>query len=272
MCWRPAWSAPLLARMPEVAAAIENPFAHGAFDWAGRKALGRRLASADFSAAYVLPNSWKSALVPFFAGIPRRTGYTGEARFLLLNDRTPLDKAALPRLVDRYAALAGPADGPTPEPRLTSTPAQQRAARAALGLPEDADPVIFCPGAEYGPAKRWPTHHFADRWPEKSALAGRQSGLSAQRKIATGWRRNRPSFRRCSPQPLRPHQSRTGHRPDRRRTLRGQQRFRPDARRRRARPPARCALWFVEPRLHAAALGACENTFAATRVQPLLQA
>jgi len=161
----PAWSAPLLARMPEVAAAIENPFAHGAFDWAGRRALGRRLrgktASADFAQAYVLPNSWKSALVPYFAGIPQRTGFTGEARFLLLNDRRPLDKAALPRLVDRYAALAGPAEGPTPEPRLTSTPAQQQAARAALGLPADAHPVIFCPGAEYGPAKRWPVQHFA---------------------------------------------------------------------------------------------------------------
>jgi len=161
----PAWSAPLLARMPEVAAVIENPFPHGTFDWAGRKALGRRLrgnaASADFSQAYVLPNSWKSALAPYFAGIPRRTGYTGEARFLLLNDRRPLDKAALKRLVDRYAALAGPATDPTPEPRLTSTAAQQQAARAALGLPQDASPVIFCPGAEYGPAKRWPVHHFA---------------------------------------------------------------------------------------------------------------
>jgi len=157
----PAWSAPLLARMAEVAAVIDNPFAHGAFDWAGRRALGRRLASAEFDAAYVLPNSWKSALVPYFAGIPRRVGYTGEARLILLNARHTLDEATLPRLVDRYAALAGPTDGPTPNPHLTSTPAQQRTARAALGLPLDAAPVVFCPGAEYGPAKRWPTHHFA---------------------------------------------------------------------------------------------------------------
>jgi heptosyltransferase-2 len=148
--------------MPEVTSTIENPFAHGAFDWAGRKSLGRRLSTADFFQAYVLPNSWKSALVPFFANIPRRTGYTGEARFLLLNDRRPLDKTALPRLVDRYAALAGLADDSTPEPRLTSTPAQQQAARATLGLPHDTSPVIFCPGAEYGPAKRWPIHHFAE--------------------------------------------------------------------------------------------------------------
>jgi heptosyltransferase II len=155
----PAWSAPLLARMPEVTASIENPFAHGTFDWAGRKALGCRLAKADFQKAYVLPNSWKSALVPFFAKIPERIGYHGEARYFLLNRRFP--KSALPRLVDRYAALAGSFDTTTPEPRLTSSREQQRAARAALGLPLDAAPVVFCPGAEYGPAKRWPIHHYA---------------------------------------------------------------------------------------------------------------
>ncbi len=156
----PAWSAPLLARMPEVTASIENPFAHGKFDWAGRKALGCRLAKTDFQQAYVLPNSWKSALVPFFAKIPERIGYHGEARYVLLNRRFP--KSALPRLVDRYAALAGTFPTPTPEPRLTSTPAQQQTARATLRLPVEGNPVVFCPGAEYGPAKRWPIHHFAD--------------------------------------------------------------------------------------------------------------
>lgn len=158
----PTWSAPLLARMPEVAGVIENPFAHGQFDWAGRKMLGRRLASADFSAAYVLPNSWKSALVPWFARIPRRVGYHGEMRYVLLNERHPKSAlSSLPRLVDRYVALAGQFPDPTPDPRLTSTLEQQRTAREALGLPTDAAPVIFCPGAEYGPAKRWPVHHFA---------------------------------------------------------------------------------------------------------------
>ena len=155
----PAWSAPLLQRMPEVAAVIENPFLHGAFNWAGRKALGSRLAGVDFSSAYVLPNSWKSALAPYFAAIPERVGYTGEARFGLLNRRLP--KSTLPRLVDRYTALAGNFPDPTPVPRLTSSPEQQAAARQALGLAPDIPAIIFCPGAEYGPAKRWPAHHFA---------------------------------------------------------------------------------------------------------------
>ncbi len=161
----PAWSAPLLARMPEVARAIANPFGHGEFNLAARRRLGRELAREGYGQAVVLPNSWKSALVPFFAAIRTRTGYTGEARVGLLNDRRPLDKAALPLLVERYAALAdspgAPLPHPLPLPKLSSTSAQQAAARAVLGLPADAVPVVFCPGAEYGPAKRWPARHYA---------------------------------------------------------------------------------------------------------------
>jgi heptosyltransferase-2 len=157
----PDWSAPLLGRMAEVDGVIVNPFRHGEFNLGARRALGRRLASADYSHAYVLPNSWKSALVPFFAGIPRRIGYQGEARYLLLNQRRRLDATAHPQLVQRYAALAGPLPGTLPSPLLGSTIDQQRSARLALKLPHDAAPVIFCPGAEYGPAKRWPVQHFA---------------------------------------------------------------------------------------------------------------
>jgi heptosyltransferase-2 len=157
----PGWSAPLLGRMAEVDAVIANPFGHGEFNFGARRQLGRRLASAEFSQAYVLPNSWKSALVPFFAGIPRRIGYHGESRYLLLNERHRLDVAAHPQLVQRYAALAGPLPATLPQPRLSSGVEQQHAVRRALGLPPDASPAIFCPGAEYGPAKRWPALHFA---------------------------------------------------------------------------------------------------------------
>jgi heptosyltransferase-2 len=155
------WSAPLLGRMAEVDAVISNPFRHGEFEFGARRSLGHRLAGAEFSAAYVLPNSWKSALIPYFAGIPRRIGYQGESRYLLLNERHRLDGTAHPQLVQRYAALAGPLPAALPQPRLKSTPEQQRAARRDLNLPLDTAPVIFCPGAEYGPAKRWPARHFA---------------------------------------------------------------------------------------------------------------
>jgi heptosyltransferase-2 len=159
------WSAPLLARMPEVQRVIDSPFVHGRLDLAARWAVGRQLAREAYDQAIVLPNSWKSALPVFFAGIGRRTGFTGEARLGLLNDRRRLDETALPLLAERYALLAEPADAPArrplASPRLTSSPAQQQAARAGLALPPDAAPVVFCPGAEYGPAKRWPARHFA---------------------------------------------------------------------------------------------------------------
>ena len=156
-----SWSAPLLARMAEVDAVIANPFGHGEFNFRARRALGRRLASANYSAAYVLPNSWKSALAPYFAGIPRRIGYRGESRYLLLNERHRLDTLSHPQLVQRYAALAGPLPASLPPPRLNSTMEQQQTVRRTLKLPLDASPVIFCPGAEFGPAKRWPAQHFA---------------------------------------------------------------------------------------------------------------
>ena len=157
----PDWSAPLLERMAEVNAVIINPFGHGELGFCARRTLGRRLASADFSGAYILPNSWKSALVPFFAGIPCRIGYRGEARYLLLNERHRLDVVAHPQLVQRYAALAGPLPAILPRPDLSSTVEQQNAVRMTLNLTQDAAPVIFCPGAEFGPAKRWPAQHYA---------------------------------------------------------------------------------------------------------------
>ena len=161
----PAWCAPLLARMSEVRRVLDNPFGHGEFNLLARWRLARSLRTEAYDTALVLPNSWKSALLPFFAGIPRRIGYTGEARYGLLNCRHTLDPLAHPQLAERYLQLAeSPGktpDGPPPLPHLSATPEQQRAARAALGLPVAAQAVVFCPGAEYGPAKRWPSHHFA---------------------------------------------------------------------------------------------------------------
>lgn len=161
----PPWTLPLLARMPEVRNGISNPFGHGTFRLGERRALGKTLGERGYDHALVLPNSWKSALIPWFAGIPRRTGFRGEARWGLLNDLRHLDATALPQMVQRFAALALP-DGTAlpsslPLPALQSTTTQQRALLARLGLPTDKPAIAFCPGAEYGPAKRWPEAHFA---------------------------------------------------------------------------------------------------------------
>lgn len=157
----PPWVAPLLERMPEVTRVIDSPFRHGGLDWPTRRRIGEQLRSEFYDQAIVLPNSWKSALVPFYSKIKKRTGYRGEGRYFLLNDIHKLDKLKHPELVQRYAALAGPLDGSKLEARLQSSREQQIAALTAHGLSADAQPVIFCPGAEYGPAKRWPAEYYA---------------------------------------------------------------------------------------------------------------
>jgi heptosyltransferase-2 len=149
----PAWVAPVMRRMPEVSDVIAAPFRHGPLQLRERWALGRTLKRKGYAQAFVLPNSWKSALVPFFAGIPRRTGYVGEARYGLLND---LRKAPEAPMSEHYAGLGG--DGPLTQPRLRVSPEEVEQAKRKFGIP--ARYAVLCPGAEYGPAKRWP--YFAD--------------------------------------------------------------------------------------------------------------
>jgi heptosyltransferase-2 len=161
----PPWVAPVLRRMPEIAEVIENPFAHGELSLGKRFQLGRRLAQRNYRRAYVLPNSAKSALPPFFAGIPERIGFTGEARYGLINRRHTLDKTALPRMVERFAQLAqapgSPLERPVEPPCLASSAEQRSETLNALGIERPQRIAAFCPGAEYGPAKRWPARHFA---------------------------------------------------------------------------------------------------------------
>jgi heptosyltransferase-2 len=161
----PSWVAPVLARMPEIGEIIDNPFAHGELNLKARWQLGRELAKRHYDAAWILPNSLKSALLPMFAGIPRRVGFTGESRYGLVNVRHTLDKAALPLMVERFAQLAenpgAPLPRPVPYPFLRSTPENRQKSLADLGVERPQKLVAFCPGAEYGPAKRWPAVHFA---------------------------------------------------------------------------------------------------------------
>ncbi|MFZ5557698.1 MAG: lipopolysaccharide heptosyltransferase II [Pseudomonadota bacterium] len=161
----PPFTAALFRRMPEVAGVIDNPFAHGELRLGERYRLGRRLARAGYRQAVLLPNTLKSALAPFFARIPRRTGFVGEGRYGLLNDARRLDKARYPLMVERFALLAerpgAELERPVPEPRLTVGAAARQATLARLELDAAGQVAVFCPGAEYGPAKRWPAVHFA---------------------------------------------------------------------------------------------------------------
>ncbi len=162
----PGWSLPIMARMPEVRRGIAMPLGHGEFGLRKRWQLGRSLAGERYDQAIVLPGSLKSALVPLFAGIPRRTGFRGEMRYGLLNDIRPLDKQLLPMTVQRFVALGQPADAAqpphTPLPRLQADPANFGRLREQFRLAADRPAVAFMPGAEYGPAKQWPLPHYGE--------------------------------------------------------------------------------------------------------------
>ncbi len=161
----PSWVAPVLRRMDDITEVIDSPFGHGQVSLKARWQLARQLAAGDYDAVYVLPNSLKSALVPFLAGIPRRIGFTGESRYGLINVRHHLDKTALPLMVERFAQLAEAPGAPVPKPilhpKIRSTATDQQNTLTALGRERPERFAAFCPGAEYGPAKRWPAAHFA---------------------------------------------------------------------------------------------------------------
>lgn len=149
------WVAPVYRAMPQVAEVIEFPFRHGGLQLKARRALGREL-QGRFDTAYVLPNSLKSALLPLLAGIPRRVGYLGEARVGLLTHRlkNPKDK---PPMVAFYSALSGEAGVEGDRPRLALPLVQVDEVLQRQGLARGGY-TVMAPGAEYGPAKRWP--HF----------------------------------------------------------------------------------------------------------------
>ena len=155
----PPWVAPVARRMPEVDQVIEAPFRHGALELGGRWRLGRSLRERGYGHAIVLPNTWKSALLPFFARIPLRAGYVGEARYGLLN---LLYEKKDGGMAEHYARLAdAPGTAPPevlPAPRLRVDAEQIAATQRKFSLPERY--AVLCPGAEYGPAKRWP--YFAE--------------------------------------------------------------------------------------------------------------
>ncbi len=163
----PAWTVPLLAHMPEVHEAIAIRIRHGELMLGERLRIGRRLRARGYDQAIVLPNSLKSSIVPLAARIPRRTGFRGEWRYGFLNDMRWLDRARLPRVVDRMVALGLEANArlpaEIPAPRLVVQPSLVEAALARLGIAAPTRPVLgLCPGAEYGSAKRWPVEYFAE--------------------------------------------------------------------------------------------------------------
>jgi heptosyltransferase-2 len=173
----PAWSKPLLARMPEVDAAFSLPNSHGKLQLRARWTLAKQLNRNHYDEAIVIPRSYKAALVPWFAKVPIRIGYKGETRYGIINDIRPLDKNLLTQTVQRYVALGLPSSDslppPTPEPRLTVDTHNRSRMVDKLRLNVDTKVVALLPGAEYGPSKRWPTERYRDL-AERLGAAGNQ--------------------------------------------------------------------------------------------------
>ncbi len=164
----PEWSHPVLARMPEVRRALVMPVKHGIFGWRMRYKIGISLRDEHYDHAIILPNSWKSALIPLFACIKKRTGWRGEWRYGLLNDVRVLDKKKFPLMVDRYVELGriiGAGDThacpPNVYPHLLVDPNQRDIALKKYHFSQDKPLLILCPGAQYGNSKRWPEENFA---------------------------------------------------------------------------------------------------------------
>ena len=160
----PPATLPLVTRMAEIDRGLPFAVGHGELRWGYRQATARRLQQADYTQAIILPNSLKSALVPWLAGIPVRTGFRGEYRYGLLNDMRLLDKVRLPRMIDRFVTLGLPINAPPPPisfPELQVDLTNQAQLLASLELDPTEKILGLCPGAEFGDAKRWPAEHYA---------------------------------------------------------------------------------------------------------------
>jgi len=160
----PPWSEPLLARMPEIRRAVPLPIGHGELKLGERIQAGRALRAERYTRAIVMPRSLKSALVPYFARIPKRTGFRGEMRYGLLNDVRQLDKQRLDQTVKRFMALGLPPEAELPSPPCPALEidADNRSRFAEQLGAGERNVVAMMPGAAYGPAKCWPLEYFGE--------------------------------------------------------------------------------------------------------------
>lgn len=170
----PQWNFAVLQRMPEINEAIEMPIGHGELKLKQRYDIGKSLREKQYERAFVLPNSFKSAIIPWAAKIPKRTGWLGECRWGLLNDARSLDKKALPLMVQRFVALAYGKDQAWDKDNYLTPKLQVD--KSAIGGKLQKHGVIFdkarpmmavSPGAAYGDTKRWPAEYYAEVANEK---------------------------------------------------------------------------------------------------------
>lgn len=166
----PKWCNPILELMPEVNHIINMPFEHGELGLTKRYQFAKTLKKYQYDESIVIPNSFKSALIPFWAGIPKRTGWLGEFRHIILNNNIKLNKILAPLMVQRLVALAyfnkdfnqediTELDIPYPQLKADSNKVQELLNKYKIDTNKKI--LILAPGAAYGEAKKWPVDYFA---------------------------------------------------------------------------------------------------------------
>ncbi len=161
----PAWSLPIVARMPEIRSGIASETGHGELGLGKRRKIGQTLRAQNYDRAIIIPRSFKSALIPWFANIPIRTGFRGESRYFLINDVRELNRDILDQTVKRFVALGVGAGEPMPEipyPILQVSKERQQDLVLKQNLDTSRPVIGMMPGAEYGPAKCWPLEYFRE--------------------------------------------------------------------------------------------------------------
>ncbi|MEC9416057.1 MAG: lipopolysaccharide heptosyltransferase II [Pseudomonadota bacterium] len=160
----PEWSSPITERMPEVNKTIVSDLKHGEIGISKRYNLAKRLKENQYNQAIILPRSIKSALIPWLASIPVRTGFKGEMRYRLINDMRQLDPVILNQTVKRFVALGIEKDRVLPVinyPKLKVLENNKSNIINRLDIDPGKPAIGILPGAEYGPAKRWPPNYFS---------------------------------------------------------------------------------------------------------------
>ena len=162
----PHWSLALLERMPEVCKKIVSPFSHGETKLLERYRLGQGLKKENYDRAIVLTNSLKSSLIPYFARIGVRTGWLGEFRYGLINDIRSSKELKKSLMVEKFAALSLYEENYSIEnltfPELEIDFANQRKFLEEFSIDYSKNTMAICPGAEFGPSKRWPAEYYAE--------------------------------------------------------------------------------------------------------------
>lgn len=155
-----SWVADVYRRMSEVDQILDSPLRHSLLAWSAQWHCALKIRKGDYDCAIVVPISWKAALIPWLAGIPKRVGFFGEHRYFLLTQLYCLNPRLMPKMVDHYMVLSGQFRC-APHPRLAANIEHARRVVAKNSLTQEGPILVLCPGAEYGPAKQWPAEHFA---------------------------------------------------------------------------------------------------------------